>query len=41
VLVRSGDTLAFAKPLIGRLWLTSAALDDALRLVRYVTAARA
>ena len=41
VLVRSGDTLAFSKPLIGRLWLTSAALDDALRLVRYVTAARA
>ena len=37
VLIRSGNTLVFAKPLINRLWLTSAALNDALRLVRYVT----
>jgi hypothetical protein len=41
VVIRHGDTLAFAKPLIGRLWLTSAALDDALRLVRYVAAGHA
>ncbi len=34
--VRAGDTIVFAKPLIRRLWLTSAALDDAFRLLEYV-----
>lgn len=36
VLVQNGDTLHFAKPLVRRLWLTSAALDDAQRIVRHV-----
>lgn len=36
VFVRAGDAIAFAKPLINRLWLTSAALDDANRLVAHV-----
>lgn len=37
LVIRSGNTLIFAKPLIQRLWLTSAAMTDALRLVRHVT----
>lgn len=36
VFVRAGDTIVFAKPLVRRLWLTSAALDDAFRLLEYV-----
>lgn len=37
LVIRSGNTLIFAKPLTQRLWLTSAAMTDALRLVRHVT----
>ena len=36
VLVQEGATIHFAKPLVRRLWLTSAALDDALKIVRHV-----
>ena len=33
VLVQSANEIIFAKPLIHRLWLTSAALDDAVRIL--------
>ena len=35
-LIRQRNVIYFAKPLVNRLWLTSAALDDALRIVRHV-----
>ena len=35
-LIRQKNAIYFAKPLVNRLWLTSAALDDALRIVRHV-----
>lgn len=38
VLIQDGATIRFAKPLVRRLWLTSAALDDALRVVQHVHA---
>lgn len=36
LLFRQGNAICFAKPMVNRLWLTSAALDDALRIVRHV-----
>ncbi len=36
VLVQDGTAIHFAKPLLRRLWLTSAALDDALKIIRHV-----
>jgi len=36
VFVRAGNTIVFAKPLIHRLWLSTAALDDAFKLLQYV-----
>lgn len=41
ILIREKNAIYFAKPLVNRLWLTSAALDDALRIVRSVEDARA
>lgn len=38
ILVQHGDTIFFAKPLVRRLWLTTSALDDALKIVRHVHA---
>ncbi len=38
VLIQRGDEIHFGKPLLRRLWLTSAALDDALKIVRHVHA---
>ena len=38
VLIQHGDMIVFAKPLVRRLWLTSSALDDALKIVRHVHA---
>lgn len=35
---RMGNALLFAKPMITRLWLASAAFDDALRITRFVQA---
>lgn len=36
LLFRQGNAICFAKPMVNRLWLTSAALDDAVRIVRHV-----